>query len=111
MAQIVPGGQSYQGASANSLGNPQADAANATSAHLQVTNQEGVPEQYELKLVENKKVVKTWPITLNNGQTWQQTIAYSLKYSMLAELYLMPNTSKMIDCADNGQGALCPTST
>jgi len=111
MAQIVPGGQSYQGSSAATAQNPQAYANHATTAHLEVTNHEGVPEQYELKLVENKKVAKTWTITLNDGQTWEQTIAYTLNYSMMAELYLMPNTSKMIDCADNGQGALCPSTS
>jgi hypothetical protein len=111
MTQIVPGGQTYQAGSADSQGNPQAKADHATTARLQVTNHEGVPEQYELKLVEKKKVVKTWAITLNDGQTWQQTIAYTLNYSIMAELYLMPNTSKLIDCDDNGQGALCPPSS
>jgi hypothetical protein len=111
MAQIVPGGQTYQAASANSAGNPQADASKATTAHLKFTNEEGVPEQYELKIVTKGKVTKTWKnITLNNGQSWEQTIPYTVQYSMMAELYLMSNTSKMIDCDDNGQGTLCPSS-
>ena len=58
-----------------------------------VTNHEGVPEQYELKLFKKGKLATTWPITLNDGQTWQMTIAYTLNYSMVAELYLMPNNS------------------
>ena len=34
MTQIVPGAQSFVGASQNSAGNPQASADNATQAHL-----------------------------------------------------------------------------
>jgi hypothetical protein len=110
MIQIVPGEELYQAPSATTAANPAAYAQHATTAHLQVTNQEGVPEQYELKLKVKGKVTKTYPFTLNNGQTWQTTIPYSLNYSMMAELYLMPNTSNMIDCADNGYSPVCPTS-
>jgi hypothetical protein len=117
MIQIVPGEELYQAPSATVAQNPAADVVNldnpqddAKTAHLSVTNYEGVPEQYELKLRVKGKVTKTYPFTLNNGQTWQQTIPYSVNYSMIAELYLMPNTSKMIDCADNGYSPVCPTS-
>lgn len=74
----------------------------ATQAHLSVTNHQGVPEQYQLKLLEKGKVVKTWPITLNDGQSWQQTIAWTTNYSMLADLYLLPNTSVPLHYVDNG---------
>jgi hypothetical protein len=75
----------------------------ATQAHLGVTNHQGVPEQYELKLLRQGKVTNTWPITLNDGQSWQQTIAWSTKnYAMLADLYLLPNTSTPFHYVDNG---------
>lgn len=74
----------------------------ATQAHLVVTNHQGVPEQYELKLLQKGKVTNTWPITLNDGQTWQKTIAWTLNYSMLADLYLLPNTSTPFHYVNNG---------
>ncbi len=49
----------------------------ATQAHLFVADHQGVPEQYELKLLQKGKVVKTWPITLNDGQSWQMTVAWT----------------------------------
>jgi uncharacterized membrane protein len=110
MIQNVPGEELYQAPSATFAQNPAAYAEHATTAHLQVTNYEGVPEQYELKLREKNKLFKTFSFTLNNGQTWQTTIGYTVNYSMIAELYLMPNTSNMIDCADNGESPVCPTS-
>jgi hypothetical protein len=77
--------------------------ANATQAHLGVTNHQGVPEQYELKFLKNGKVTSTWNIILNDGQTWQRTIAWSsVKYSMLADLYLLPNTKTPFHYVNNG---------
>jgi hypothetical protein len=74
----------------------------ATQAHLVVTNHQGVPEQYQLRLLQKGKVTNTWPITLNNGQTWQKTIAWTTNYSMLADLYLLPNTSTPFHYVNNG---------
>jgi hypothetical protein len=74
----------------------------ATQAHLVVTNHQGVPEQYQLKLLRKGKVTSTWPITLNDGQTWQTTIAWTTNYSMLADLYLLPNTSTPFHYVNNG---------
>ena len=75
----------------------------ATQAHLGVTNHQGVPEQYELKLLRKGKVTNTWPITLNDGQSWQMTIAWSTNnYAMLADLYLLPNTTTPFHYVDNG---------
>lgn len=74
----------------------------ATQAHLFVANHQGVPEQYELKLLQPGKVTKTWSITLNDGQSWQVTIAWTTNSSMLADLYLLPNTSTPYRYVDNG---------
>lgn len=76
--------------------------AAAKQAHLGVTNHMGVPEQYEVKLLDNGKVVHTWPISLSDGQTWQKTIAWTMNSSMLADLYQLPNTSTPIRHVDNG---------
>jgi hypothetical protein len=82
----------------------------ATQAHLGVTNHQGVPEQYKLKLLRRGKVTNTWSITLNDGQSWQQTIAWATSAnsprladsSMLADLYLLPNTTTPYRYVDNG---------
>jgi outer membrane usher protein FimD/PapC len=93
--------------------NPQAQAqaatdedtlqGKATQGHLGVTNHQGVPEQYELKLLVNGKLAGTWAITLNDGQSWQKTIAWHTNnYAMLANLYLLPNTSTPFRYVNNG---------
>jgi hypothetical protein len=74
----------------------------ATQAHLVVTNHQGVPEQYVLKFLQRGKVTNTWAITLNNGQTWHKTIAWTTNYSMLADLYLLPNTTTPFHYVNNG---------
>lgn len=74
----------------------------ATQAHLYVANHEGVPEQYVLKLLLNGKVSKTYPIILNDGQSWQQTVAWTMNSPMLVDLYLSPNTTKPNYYTDNG---------
>jgi hypothetical protein len=103
LTQIVPGAQTFVGNSANSAGNPQAFATTATQAHLRVDNHEGVTEQYEVKLITKKNTVaKTWNFTLANGQTWQVTVGYTLNYKMVANLYVLPNTTTPSYYADNG---------
>lgn len=78
-----------------------------TQAVLRVANQQPVAEQYKLVLVKGtgktKKTVGTWTLTLSAGQTWQTTIAYTtMKYSLTADLYLLPDTIKVYDYVDNG---------
>jgi hypothetical protein len=76
---------------------------NATQGHLGVTNHQGVPEQYELKLLVNGKLTGNWSITLNDGQSWQKTIAWhTTNYAMLADLYLLPNTTTPFHYVNNG---------
>lgn len=82
--------------------------AKATQAHLKVSNNEGAPEQYTLRLLKNGKVIGNWPITLNDGQSWQKTIAWSSNFNdpksfaLLADLYLLPNTSTPYRYTTNG---------
>lgn len=84
--------------------------ATATQAHLFVADHQGVPEQYKVVLREKGKVADTWNITLNDGQSWQQTIAWATSAnspkladsSMLADLYLLPNTTTPYRYVNNG---------
>jgi hypothetical protein len=98
-AAILSNDPAAQDAAARAADNAQAAA---TQAHLIVTNHQGVPEQYQLKLLQKGKVTNTWPITLNDGQTWQMTIAWTTNYSLLADLYLLPNTSTPLHYVNNG---------
>jgi len=81
-----------------------------TQAILSVTNHEGVTEQYELKWLTKGKVTNTWTFTLSNGQKWERTVAYTVNYAEVANLYLLPNTSTPYRHANNGETAL-PTAT
>jgi hypothetical protein len=83
--------------------------AAATQAHLYVANHEGVPKQYVLKLVLKGKVTDTWNITLNDGQTWQKTIAWTTNTSIIADLYTLPNTTTPSHYTTNG--ACLPNTT
>jgi hypothetical protein len=76
-----------------------------TQANLVVTNRQGVTEQYELKVLKKKKVVSTYNFTLSDGQTWQRVIAYTVAQneSIVADLYLLPDTSKPYRYVDNGE--------
>ena len=79
-------------------------------ANLVVINHEGNVELYELKLYRQKKVIHTWPVTLANGATFQQVIAFptikqmqSQGISMVADLYLLPNTATVYRSVNDGQ--------
>jgi hypothetical protein len=98
-AAILSNDPVAQAAAAQAAANAQ---AKATQAHLIVTNHQGVTEQYQLKLLQKGKVTNTWPITLDDGQTWQKTIAWTTNFSMLADLYLLPNTSTPFHYVNNG---------
>jgi uncharacterized membrane protein len=77
----------------------------AAKASLDVTNHQGVTEHYRLKLLDKGKVTSTWNLKLADGQTWATTVAYTEKqnYSIVANLYLLPDTSKPYRTVDNGQ--------
>lgn len=89
-----------------------AEAENAnqpkvTQASILVVNHQGVAEQYRLNLLTKGKVTKTWNFTLNDGQSWHQTIPWTYKYSMVTALYMLPNLSKYVACDDNGPSKYC----
>ena len=84
---------------------------NPQKASLGVTNHQGVAEQYTLKFLTKGKVVATWPLTLSDGQSWVHTVAYTTDYSVEADLYLPPDTSKPYRQVNNGEMAATPTAT
>jgi hypothetical protein len=105
MTGIHPDAQSFVGNSQAAAGNPEANETTATQAHLGVTNNQGMPEQYTLKLYKKGKLSNTWNFTLDNNQTWQVTIPYTVDndYKMLADLYMLPDLKTPYRWVDNGQ--------
>jgi uncharacterized membrane protein len=94
--------EKYPGYTILGMPPPKNDAAKTS---LGVTNHQGVTENYRLELLDKGKLTKTWNFTLANGQAWATTVAYSVKqnYSIVANLYLLPDTSKPYRTVDNGQ--------
>ena len=76
---------------------------NSQSAALGVTNEQGHTVQYRLVLLEKGRVRSAWNLTLTNGQTWQQTVPYTIAYSMVADLYKLPDVSKPYRTVNNGE--------
>jgi hypothetical protein len=79
-----------------------AKAVTASTASLGVTNQQGSTEQYRLVLRRKGRVSATWNFTLANDQTWQRTIPFTMKSSITADLYQLPNLSTPYRKVDNG---------
>lgn len=76
------------------------------TATLRVTNQQGSSVQYRLVLSEkvNKRTKSTtWNLSLANGQSWQRTVPYTLQYSMVADLYQLPNLKTPYRRVNNGE--------
>jgi len=82
----------------------------SAKASLGVTNHQGVTETYRLKFLTKGKVTTTWNITLSDGQTWQRTVAYTVDYSIVADLYLLPNVTTPYRYVDNGE-AVSPSAS
>jgi hypothetical protein len=80
-------------------------------ASLGVTNHQGVAEQYQLKFLTKGKVTVTWNFTLSDGQSWDQTVAYTTNYQLAANLYLLPDLTKPYRQVDNGETLQTPTAT
>ena len=103
-AQKVPG---Y-----SSIGMAGLQKVNPTQANLTAQNQEGATERYEIKLYRKGKLAETYKFTLANNQSWHKVIAYTVAQGdgISAYLYLLPDTSKWIEYADNGQTTKNPNS-
>jgi uncharacterized membrane protein len=63
----------------------------ADTIKIGVTNDEGQATDYRLVEKLNGHVKKTWNITLANGGTWQQTVPFTSKDRLTADLYRPPD--------------------
>jgi Protein of unknown function (DUF1616) len=103
----VPGAPSTTAPSPGATPNPSPTFDDPTQAVLRVANQQPVAEQYKLVLIKGtgktKKTILSKTLTLSAGQAWQTTIAYTaVKYSLTADLYLLPDTIKVYEFVNNG---------
>jgi len=74
----------------------------AIEANLGITNQQGSTLAYRLVLLRKGKVSASWNLTLTSGQSWVRIIPYTTKYSIVADLYHMPNLRQPYRRVDNG---------
>lgn len=63
----------------------------ADTIKIGVTNDEGENTGYRLVVLLNGHVSTTWNVTLANGDTWQQTVPFTGKESLTADLYRLPD--------------------
>jgi uncharacterized membrane protein len=63
----------------------------AGTIKIGVTNDEGQTTGYRLVEMVNGHVKTAWNVTLANGDTWQQTVPFSGKSSLTADLYRLPD--------------------
>ncbi len=77
MAPIVPGAQSFVGTSASSSPNPAAATSTATQAHLDVSDYEGVAEQYQVQALRRRARLPTRgplrSLTTSRGRSLSRT--------------------------------------
>jgi hypothetical protein len=71
-------------------------------AHLGIANQQGSTLAYRLVLLRKGKVSAAWNLTLTNGHSWQCTIPYTTRYSIVADLYRIPDIQQPYRSVDNG---------
>lgn len=74
------------------------------TADLGVSNQQGSRAQYRLVLLRRGHVSAIWNVTLGDGQTWQHTIPFSDRYSIVANLYRLPDLAHPYRNVTNGDG-------
>ena len=61
------------------------------TATLGVSNDEGSTTSYRLVLLRNSHVSATWNFTLADNGTWQRTVPYTGAYTLVANLYRLPD--------------------
>jgi hypothetical protein len=64
---------------------------NAHLLSLGVSNDQGSTTSYRLVLLRNGRPITTRNITLVDGQTWQQSVPFSGKDTLAANLYRLPD--------------------
>ena len=65
----------------------------AGTIKLGLTNDEGDTVGYRLVLLRSGQKKSVWNVTLANGDTWQRTVPYNGKSSLVADLYRLPDVT------------------
>ena len=65
----------------------------AGTIKLGFTNDEGHTVGYRLVLLRSGHKKSVWNVTLANGDTWQRTVPFNVKGSLVADLYRLPNVT------------------
>ncbi len=68
---------------------------NARTANLGVSNYEGRRTQYRLILLHNGQPTTVWTFALANGQTWRRSPAFTGHFTITADLYRLPDSSRL----------------
>lgn len=71
-------------------------------ASLGVLNQQGSTMHFRLVLLREGRVSVIWNLALADGQTWQRTVPFSNRYSITANLYLLPDLGHPYRNVTNG---------
>jgi len=58
---------------------------------LGVSNDEGSTTSYRLVVLHNQQISATWNFTLAEGQTWQRPVPFTGTYTLVANLYRLPD--------------------
>jgi hypothetical protein len=61
---------------------------------LGVSNDEGSTTSYRLVVLHNQQVSATWNFTLAEGQTWQRSVPFTGTYTLVANLYRLPDLAR-----------------
>jgi hypothetical protein len=72
------------------------------TASLGVRNQQGSTARYRMVLLRKGRVSTTWNLTLIDGHTWQRTILFTDRYSIVADLYRLPDLAHPYRYVTNG---------
>jgi hypothetical protein len=104
LAQNMAELSNNSGAQFQAAGEQDALIGDATQGHLYVKDEMGVPETYKVVVTRQGKTAGQYTFSLNNGQSWTKTIAYTTRnnYEMLANIYVIPNTTTPYTYLNNG---------
>lgn len=68
---------------------------NAHALSLGVSNDQGSTTSYRLELLRDGRVITVWNIALANGQTWRQSVPFTGKGDLTADLYRLPDLAHL----------------
>jgi hypothetical protein len=75
---------------------------NSSIASLGVSNHQGGNTRYRLVLLRRHRVSASWEFSLVDGQTWRRSIPFTNEYSIVANLYRLPERTSPYRQVTNG---------